>query len=364
MSKTPSIVLAGGGTAGHINPMLAIARAIREIEPDAKITMLGTQDKMEAQLVPAAGFDIEFIPRAAFPRALNKDTVRFPGKLWGGIRKAREVMKRVDADVVVGVGGYVCPPAYLSAAASRIPIIIHEANAEPGMANKLGGYFAEFVGVAFPNTPFRGAELVGMPMNEKIAHLDRARHRAQARRNLGLDENLPTLIVTGGSLGAKTLNEAVEANIDALPQWGFQVLHITGKDKTILDESGNPRTAQNYRQIEFCNSMQDVYAAADLLIVRSGAATVSEVAAVGVPAIFVPLPHGNGEQELNIRPLLEENAARMVEDHEATAQWFAREIPALMADSVQLERMGQKAYKLGIRDAAHVMAERTLKAVK
>lgn len=364
MSKTPSVVLAGGGTAGHINPLLAIARAIREIEPKAKITVLGTAEKMEAQLVPAAGFDIEFIPKAAFPRSLNKDTVRFPGKLWGGVRKAREVLKQVNADVVVGVGGYVCPPAYLSAAAARIPIIIHEANAEPGMANKLGGRFAEFVGVAFPNTPFRGAELVGMPMSAEIANLDRAAHRGQARRNLGLNEDLPTLIVTGGSLGAKTLNDAVAANIDSFADWGFQVLHITGKGKAIVDNDGEVRTAPHYHQLEFCNAMQDVYAAADLLMVRSGAATVSEVAAVGVPAIFVPLPHGNGEQEFNIRALLEENAARMVTDHEVSAEWFAREIPALMADAEGLERMGQKAYKLGIRDAARVMAERTLKAVK
>ena len=183
-------------------------------------------------------------------------------------------------------------------------------------------------------------------------------------RRLGLDESLPTVIVTGGSLGALTLNKAVEANIDALADWGFQVLHITGKGKAILDEQGNPRTAKNYHQMEFCTSMQDVYAAADLLVVRSGAATVSEVAAVGVPAVFVPLPHGNGEQSLNIRPLLEEGAARLVEDQDATAEWFASEIPALMADSALLERMAQKAYKLGIRDAARVMAERTLKAVK
>ena len=345
MSKAPSVVFAGGGTAGHINPMLAIAREIRKIEPTAKITMLGTADKLEAQLVPAAGFDIEFIPKAPLPRSLNKEAFAFPGRFLGGIRKAHEVFKQVDADVVVGVGGYVCPPAYMCAAKERIPIIIHEANAAPGWANKLGGRFAEFVGVAFPNTPFRGAELVGMPMSDEIANLDRKTQRSEAMRRLGLDESLPTVIVTGGSLGALTLNKAVEANIDALAE-------------------GNPRTAKNYHQMEFCTSMQDVYAAADLLVVRSGAATVSEVAAVGVPAVFVPLPHGNGEQSLNIRPLLEEGAARLVEDQDATAEWFASEIPALMADSALLERMAQKAYKLGIRDAARVMAERTLKAVK
>ena len=180
MSKAPSVVFAGGGTAGHINPMLAIAREIRKIEPTAKITMLGTADKLEAQLVPAAGFDIEFIPKAPLPRSLNKEAFAFPGRFLGGIRKAHEVFKQVDADVVVGVGGYVCPPAYMCAAKERIPIIIHEANAAPGWANKLGGRFAEFVGVAFPNTPFRGAELVGMPMSDEIANLDRKTQRSEA----------------------------------------------------------------------------------------------------------------------------------------------------------------------------------------
>ncbi len=123
---------------------------------------------------------------------------------------------------MVGVGGYVCPPAYMCAAKERIPIIIHEANAAPGWANKLGGRFAEFVGVAFPNTPFRGAELVGMPMSDEIANLDRKTQRSEAMRRLGLDESLPTVIVTGGSLGALTLNKAVEANIDALADWGFR----------------------------------------------------------------------------------------------------------------------------------------------
>ena len=362
--KAPSIVFAGGGTAGHINPMLAIARAVRDLEPNAKILMLGTADKMEAELVPAAGFDIEFIPRAAFPRSINRAALAFPAKFFGGLSKTRRILKDVDADVVVGVGGYVCPPAYLSALSAKIPVVIHEANAKPGLANRLGGTFAKFTGVAFPNTPFPRATLVGMPMKDEIAYLNREAHRSKARRNLGLDPQKPTVIVTGGSLGAQSLNNAVAACRDHFAEWDFQILHITGKGKTVLDENGEPLSAPNYRQIEFSNGMQDVYAAADLLLVRAGAATVSEVAAVGVPAIFVPLPIGNGEQALNARSLVEASAALLVKDAEVTGEWFAREIPALMAKPEELERMGAAAYELGIRDAARVMAEAVLKAAE
>ena len=266
--------------------------------------------------------------------------------------------------MVVGVGGYVCPPAYLSALSAKIPVVIHEANAKPGLANRLGGRFAKFTGVAFPNTPFPHATLVGMPMKDEIAYLNRDAHRSKARRNLGLDPEKPTVIVTGGSLGALSLNNAVSACRDRFAEWDFQILHITGKGKTVLDENGEPLSAPNYRQIEFSNGMQDVYAAADLLLVRAGAATVSEVAAVGVPAIFVPLPIGNGEQALNARSLVEASAALLVKDAEVTGEWFAREIPELMANPEELERMGAAAYKLGIRDAARVMAEAVLKAAE
>ena len=139
MSKAPSVVLAGGGTAGHINPMLAIAREIRRIEPEANILTLGTKDKMEAQLVPEAGFDIEFIPRVAFPRSLSLNALTFFPRFAKAISQTRKILKDANADVVVGVGGYVCPPAYLAAFFSRIPVVIHEANAKPGLANKLGG---------------------------------------------------------------------------------------------------------------------------------------------------------------------------------------------------------------------------------
>ena len=364
MSEGPSIVLAGGGTAGHINPMLAIAREIQHLSPDSRIMMVGTENSMEARLVPAAGFDIRFIPRVPMPRRPHPSALKFPAQFASSLKEARQILTHVEADVVVGVGGYVCTPMYLAAQALGIPVVIHEANAKPGLANRVGALRAKFVGTAFANTPIRHGQHVGMPMREAIENLDRDARREAARENLGLDADLPTLVVTGGSLGAQSMNETVSKIYPRLGEWGFQMLHITGRDKSVRDEQGNEVTAENYHQVEFITSMEDVYAAADLMVVRSGAATVSEVAAVGLPAIFVPLPIGNGEQALNARSLVDATAGIMIKDSEFTPEWFLANVPVLMNDRQRLHDMAQKSYAQGIRNAAHTMAQQVLKVAK
>lgn len=364
MTHAPTVVLAGGGTAGHINPMLAIARALQEREPDVTIMTVGTENSMEARLVPAAGYDISFIPKVPFPRRPNLDAIKFPGRFRASLKQAEKILTDTGADVLVGVGGYVCTPMYLAARKLGVPVVIHEANAKPGLANKVGAKNAALVATAFPDTPIAGARTVGMPMRQNIADLDRASEQGAARERLGLDPALPTLVVTGGSLGALSLNRAVAEIIDEIAPAGYQLLHITGRDKAVKDESGQLRTAPGYQQVEFITSMEDVYAAADLMIVRSGAATVSEVAAVGLPVIFVPLPIGNGEQALNARSLVAAGAALLVDDSDFTDSWFRQNVPALLADTDKLTDMAEKSYRHGIRDAAQVMADEVLKAAR
>ncbi|QRZ60936.1 undecaprenyldiphospho-muramoylpentapeptide beta-N-acetylglucosaminyltransferase [Rothia sp. ZJ932] len=364
MSKAPSVVLAGGGTAGHISPMLAIAAALTAEVPEAKLHMVGTPESMEARLVPEAGYEISFIPKVPFPRRPNLDALKFPLLFRTAIKEAARILDNAAADVVVGVGGYVCTPLYLAAQKKGIPVVIHEGNAKPGLANKVGAKKAAMVGTAFDNTPIAGARYVGMPMREEIATLDRAATRASARQELGLDADLPTLIVTGGSLGALSLNKTLKIVVPNLEEWGFQVLHITGRGKTVLGEDGQPLTVPHYHQVEFINGMQKVYAAADLLVVRAGAATVCEVAAVGIPAIFVPLPIGNGEQELNARALVDSGAAVLVKDSEFTPEWFSATVPTLIKSSDALAEMGSKSYTHGIRNAAQMMAHEILKAAQ
>lgn len=364
MSEGPSIVLAGGGTAGHINPMLAIARKVKELSPDASIVMVGTENGMEARLIPEAGYAIKFIPRVPFPRRPNVAALKFPGQFASSLKIAQKILQEARADVVVGVGGYVCTPMYLAANRLDIPVVIHEANSKPGLANKVGARKAAMVGTAFAQTPIKDARHVGMPMREEVETLDRTAQQHEARKRLGLATNLPTVAVTGGSLGAQSLNNSVKEIYPRLHEWGFQLLHITGRDKALRDSNGELISAPYYQQREFITSMEDVYAAADLLVVRSGAATVSEVAAVGIPAIFVPLPIGNGEQALNARSLVNAQAGILVNDSEFTGTWFAQNVPTLMKDSQRLLEMTQRSYELGIRNAAETMAKEVLKVAK
>lgn len=364
MNKVPSIVLAGGGTAGHINPMLAIAREIRALSPDASIVTVGTENSMEATMVPQAGYDIKFIPRVPFPRRPSTEVLTFPGQFLSSLKTAQNILKEAKADAVVGVGGYVCTPMYLAARKLNIPVIIHEANAKPGLANKVGAAHAALVATAFPNTPIKNAHHVGMPMRAAIETLDKESQKTSARQRLGLDADLPTLVVTGGSLGAQSLNNAVREIYQRLEDWEFQMLHITGRNKALVDESGNLLNAPQYHQREFITSMEDVYAAADLMVVRSGAATVSEVAAVGVPAIFVPLPIGNGEQASNATSLVDAGASLLINDSEFDAAWFVNNIPTLMNDSQRLEEMRKRSYQQGIRNAARTMAQEILKVAQ
>ncbi|GAA4689807.1 MULTISPECIES: undecaprenyldiphospho-muramoylpentapeptide beta-N-acetylglucosaminyltransferase [Kocuria] len=354
------VVLAGGGTAGHISPLLAIARAIREAAPAASVCAVGTASGMETRLVPAAGVPLELIDRVPLPRRPSADLMRLPGRLNRAVQQAGRILDSQRADVVVGVGGYVCTPVYLAAARRRIPVIIHEANARPGLANRVGARFASVVATAFPETPLKGAVAVGMPMRQEIAELDRGALRARAREELGLEPDLPTVVVTGGSSGAQSMNRTVANIAREVAGGGYQLLHVTGRTKEVRTGDGELLRAPGYVQTEYVDGMEKVYAAADLLVARAGAATVCEVAAVGLPAVFVPLPIGNGEQALNARSLVAAGGAELVKDSEFTAHYYRTTVAALVTDAPRLEKMARASAAHGIRDAARTMAQLVL----
>ncbi|WP_461189817.1 undecaprenyldiphospho-muramoylpentapeptide beta-N-acetylglucosaminyltransferase [Arthrobacter sp. Z4-13] len=362
-SHNPSIVLAGGGTAGHISPLLAIAAAVRTAAPDAAILAVGTRAGMETRLVPAAGVDLATIDRVPFPRKPSGDLLRLPGRLGGAVRQAGAVLDKAGADVLVGVGGYVCTPMYLAARKRNIPIVIHEANIRPGLANRVGALFTKRLAVAFDTTPLKGAVHVGMPMRTEISGLDRAAARTAAREALGLDATKPTLIVTGGSSGAQSINRTITAALAQLAGAGIQTLHITGRGKSVLDDAGRPLVAEGYRQVEYIDGMELAYAAADVLLARSGAATVCEIAAVGAPAVLVPLPIGNGEQALNAAGLVAAGGAVLVADRDFTPEWVGNELVPLVTDQPRLATMAANSYRLGIRNADQRMAGLVLEAV-
>jgi UDP-N-acetylglucosamine--N-acetylmuramyl-(pentapeptide) pyrophosphoryl-undecaprenol N-acetylglucosamine transferase len=358
------VLLAGGGTAGHTSPLLATADALRRLDDGVEVTALGTARGLETRVVPEAGYPLELIPPVPLPRRPNADLARLPGRLRGAVKGALDVVDRLRPDVVVGFGGYVSVPAYLAARRRGLPLVVHEGNALPGVANKLGARFTRHVATSFPDTPLRHAEYVGLPIRRMVSTLDRSALRDDARAFFGLDADRPTLLVTGGSQGARRINEAVTAAAPALADAGVQVLHVPGPKNTDVAPQGLPDGAPPYVVVPYVDRMDLAYAAADLVVCRAGANTVTETAAVGLPAVFVPLPIGNGEQELNARSLVDAGAGLLVQDAALTPEWVAATVPALVTDPGRIATMSQAASGLIPRDADERLARIVLDAAR
>ncbi len=354
---TVSVVLAGGGTGGHIEPMLALADALSRRGDPPRITCLGTARGMETRLVPARGYDLRLIPPVPLPRRLTPDLLRVPGRVVSSVRETRAVLADVAADVVVGFGGYVALPAYLAARRAGIPIVVHEQNALPGLANRIGARLAARVAVTVPGTPLHAGELVGMPLRRAISGLDREARRAEARAAFGLDADRPTLLVVGGSQGAASLNRAAVAAADVLTAAGVQVLHARGPKNTDVAVPARPAGDTPYVVVDYLERMDLAYAAADLALCRAGAVTVAELAAVGLPAAFVPLPIGNGEQRRNALPLVEAGGALLIEDAQLSGEWIAQRLVPLLTDPEALTGYARNAAAAGAPDADERLAD-------
>ncbi|WP_218828279.1 MULTISPECIES: undecaprenyldiphospho-muramoylpentapeptide beta-N-acetylglucosaminyltransferase [unclassified Rhodococcus (in: high G+C Gram-positive bacteria)] len=365
-SRPISVVVAGGGTAGHIEPALAVADALRVLDPTVTVTALGSSRGLETTLVPARGYALELIPPVPLPRKPTVDLLKLPLRVVRSVRRTREIFATVEADVLVGFGGYVALPAYLAARGrlfgrgGRIPVVIHEANARAGIANKVGARSAERVlaAVAGSGIAARGAadaDVIGIPVRPTITGLDRAAVRAEARAHFGLPESGPVLLVFGGSQGARSLNDAVSGASAALAGAGITVLHAHGPKNSLDVEQRNPDAP--YVALPYIDRMDLAYAAADLAICRSGAMTVAEVSATGLPAVYVPLPHGNGEQELNARPVVDAGGGILVSDATLTEQYVSETVVALLADTERIATMSRAAAGAGHKGAAAAVAQ-------
>lgn len=338
-------MLAGGGTAGHVNPLLALADEISSREPQSHMLVLGTKEGLEAELVPARGHELHTIERLPFPRRPNRYALGFWPRYRAAIAQVRELIRTHNVDVVVGFGGYASAPAYQAAAAEKVPLVIHEANAVVGLANRLGARKADRVAVTFASTPLKGAHVTGMPLRSEIAKLDRDAMRAEARHHFGLRPDLPTLLVTGGSLGARTLNTAVSAASQRIVDSGAQVLHIWGG----LTEMTAPDIA-DIHVMKYCDRMDLALSACDLAVSRAGSTTVSELSALGVPAILVPYAVGNGEQSKNAADLVAAGGAVLVGDSDFTEQWVVEHVIPLLHNEQALTEMSANARRVGMRD--------------
>lgn len=351
------IVLAGGGTAGHVNPLLATASEL--LARGYNVDVLGTKEGLESELVPAAGLPLTVIPKTPLPRKPSRAWFSLPVKLREANRISRDCVR--SACAVVGFGGYVSAPAYRAARSVDVPYVIHEQNARPGIANTWGARHAAAVGLTFVGTNLEArqgiTQVVGLPLRKEIAalvdqRLDEAGRllaRNQAATALGLDPQMPTLVITGGSLGAVHLNQVMAEAAAQLPA-GVQVLHLTGRDKA--DDLNVP-----WKTVEYLSEMELALAVADVVVCRSGAGTVAELAALGIPACFVPLPIGNGEQRLNAKNMVDAGGALIVDDKDFSADFVRERVFPLLSDPKKLLAMGRAAASTGVPDAAIKMAD-------
>jgi UDP-N-acetylglucosamine--N-acetylmuramyl-(pentapeptide) pyrophosphoryl-undecaprenol N-acetylglucosamine transferase len=354
------VLLAGGGSAGHTSPLLATADALKRLSPGVEITCLGTRDRIEAQIIPAAGYPLEFVPSVPLPRRPNADLARLPGRLRAARNAALEVVDRLRPDVICGFGGFVSVPAYLAARKRHVPLVVHEGNTIPGVANKLGARFTDHVATSFPGTDLRHATYVGLPVRRMISTLDRAGLRDEARTTYGLRDDLPVLLVTGGSQGAASINRAVSGAAAAFAEAGVQVLHVTGPSHELTV----PDTDVPYVTLGYVDRMDLAYSAADAVLCRSGSNTVTEVSGVGLPAVFVPLPIGNGEQALNAAAVIEAGGGLLVDDIDLTSSWVAEHVVPLLTDAGRLEAMGAAAAHLIPLDADEKLARMIIGAAR
>lgn len=355
--RSRTIVLAGGGTAGHIQPALAVAREWKRENPQDRIIFLGTESGLEKTLVPAAGFELALITRVRVPRSISFGWLQVPSTLRTSIAEAKNIL--ADADLLIGFGGYVCAPAYFAAHGLNLPIVIHEANAKPGWANRLGARYTDALAVGSPVAEgrFSQALITGLPLRADIvdvlesnrdASLDQWQEvRKAAKVSLGMNPQKKMILIFGGSQGSQALNAVIESARKALTDREISILHSVGGTNAL------PESAGSYKAISYIENMAQAYLAADLIIARSGAITCSEVAALGKFALFIPLPVGNGEQMVNAEHLVRAGRARVLPQKSLTSTWLLDNIDAMLTRSAQLSDLGDST---DLQAAAKIVA--------
>lgn len=345
--------MAGGGTAGHIEPALNLADQLMLIDPSINITVLGTARGLEVEIVPARGYKLELIPAVPLPRKFSGELVTLPTRLRSAIKQTRDLLHELNADVVVGFGGYVSIPAYL-AARGEVPIVVHEANARAGLANRVGARFADAVAETVPDSLPR-AQLIGIPLRKAIEALDRKATRNHARERFGIKADATCILVFGGSQGSVKLNSVVDDCLQGNIFGDIVILHSVG-----LKNDFPQAESEMYRPLNYIDRMDLAYAAADFVIGRAGAMTVAELTAVGLPACFVPLPIGNGEQSLNATPVVEAGGSIMISDLEFNADFVRDEILPIVKNPTKLSEMSKASASLGHKDSAADLAKLVL----
>ena len=366
--KELRVVISGGGTGGHIFPAVSIANAIRSICPDAKILFVGAQGRMEMQRVPAAGYEIKGLPISGFDRKNLLKNIGLPFKLLRSWAMAYSILRKFKPQVAVGVGGYASYPTLKVASWMNIPTLIQEQNSFAGKANIRLAKKASRCCVAFEGMerffPADRIMLTGNPVRKQM--LETTLTRNQAINSLGLDPEKKTVLIVGGSLGARTLNESVLAHLDDIKSSGVQFIWQTGKyyHASILDELKVKGQPEGLKVMDFITDMGAAYRAADLVISRAGASSVSEFCLIGKPVIMVPSPNVTEDhQTKNAMALVNKQAALIVKDAEAKEQLIGLAI-STVKDDAKLRSLSENVLKLALPDSADIIAKEVIKIVQ
>ena len=364
MEKELRVIISGGGTGGHIFPAVSIANAIKALRPDAKILFVGALGRMEMQRVPAAGYEIKGLPICGFDRKNLLKNFKVLYKIWKSQRMAKQIIKDFQPQVAVGVGGYASGPTLNKAAAMGIPCLIQEQNSYAGVTNKLLAKKAEKICVAYEGMerffPAEKIILTGNPVRQAL--LDTTISREDAIKSFGLDPTKKTILLVGGSLGARTINESVLQHLDLVSSSDVQFIWQTGKYySAAIAEQLKGQDIPNLKVTDFISDMGAAYKAADLVISRAGASSISEFCLIGKPVILVPSPNvAEDHQTKNALALSTRNAAIYVKDAEAPATLLELAVKTVN-DEAKLKSLSENVLKLALPDSADIIAKEVIK---
>lgn len=357
--RAPKVLVSGGGTGGHIFPALSIANAVRRRHPEAEILFVGALGRMEMERVPAAGYEIVGLPVAGFDRKRLWRNFKVVAKLLKSMRIARKVLRDFRPDIAIGVGGYASGPMLKAAQKAGIPTLLQEQNSYAGVTNKLLAKNARAICVAYEGMDrfFPADRIVktGNPVRKEIA--DASGDRSKAKETLGFDKNKPLVLVVGGSLGARTINESISAALPEITAAGANVMWQTGKNGADKYAGIAAEYGDNVKASVFISDMAGAYMAADLIVARAGAATISEIQLLGAPAILVPSPNvAEDHQRKNAQALADRSAAVMVLDADAQ-QTLGKEVLALLGDAARRTALGVNDSKMALRESDERIAD-------
>ena len=350
------IVLSGGGTGGHIYPALAMAREIKKLNPEASFLYIGTEKGLEKDLVSREGLDFKTIEITGFKRSLSLENVKTIWRFLKGVSNSKRILKEFKPDVVIGTGGYVCGPVVYAASKMKIPTIIHEQNSVPGLTNKFLSRYVNKVAISFEEAsqyfPKEKVVLTGNPRGtEVVSHIG-----SNAIQQLGVKKGIPSVLIFGGSRGARAINEAVLKNIEVLKDKPYQIIYITGDVhyQSVKEELDLVGTPDNVIVKPFIHNMPEILPSVDLVVSRAGATTLAELTALGVASILIPSPYvTNNHQEKNALALVKNGAASMIKESELNGTSLIKAIDEIMLDSSKVDKMKKAAKQMGIPDSAN-----------